>query len=362
MNAPPSPPTSPLRSLAVLLLALVLMLTGTGCVPVVGGPMRVVAELEDSAGLFVGNDVGVLGVPVGEITAITPRGRLVEVEMELDPDVSVPASTGAVVVARSVATDRYVELTDAFDEKGPRLSDGDRIPLARTRTPVEFDEVLASLEELSTGLAGEDGRATGLRGVLNAGARALHGRGADANATLRELSRAAGGLAGHRQELVGTVEGLDDLTRLVAENRQVVDEFITSVTDATDLFADERNSFGRALVGLSRALRTLAAFVRNNRAALRHDLTGLTRVTDNLLRHQAALAESVEVLPLTFRNIGDAVGTDGRLGVKLPMQHLSPAREVTDRVCAGLPEVCEQLGTDPDAAELLGGLLGVVSR
>ena len=51
------------RMLGMPMLAIVLLLTGTGCVPVVGGPVRVVAELEDSAGLFVGNDVGVLGVP-----------------------------------------------------------------------------------------------------------------------------------------------------------------------------------------------------------------------------------------------------------------------------------------------------------
>lgn len=343
--------------LAAVLAPLLLL---AGCNPLAADPIRVTAELDDAAGLFVGNDVGILGVPVGSVTAITPRGGVVEVELEIDAGTDLPASAGAVVVARSIATDRYVELTPAFDD-GPRLEDGDRIPLERTRTPVEFDEVLASLEQLSDGLSGTDGDADSLRRVLAASARALDGRGADANATLEQLAEAAGGLAEHRGELTGTIEGLDDLTALLAANEQVVDGFLTSVADATDLLADERHRFGRSLTALSGALRSLASFVEDNRGALRGSLRGLTRVTENLLVHQAELAEAVEVAPLTFENIGNAVGEDDRLDVRLPPRHLSPVPELTDLLCDGVaPDgACDELGTAPDVADLLEALLGV---
>ncbi|MDN4163045.1 MCE family protein [Nocardioides abyssi] len=345
---------------AVLLVAVLGGLLGTaGCDPLGPSTIRLTAELDDAAGLFVGNDVGVLGVPVGEITAIEPRGPVVEVELEVDGDTDLPASAGAVVVARSVATDRYLELTPAFAD-GPRMEDGDRIPLERTRTPVEFDEVLASLEGFSTGLAGEDGEARALRRLLSSSAEALGGRGADANATIRELSAAAGGLSDHREELVGAVDGLDRLTALVAANDDVVDQLLTSVADATDLLADERHAFGRSLTSLSGALDTLAAFVRDNRGALRGSLRGLTRVTRNLLVHQADLAEAIEVSPLTFANIGDAISDDERLKVRMPLRHLSPAHEVTDVLCDDvLPVgVCDELGTSPDLLDLLRALLG----
>lgn len=350
------------RATSALLLATVLAgLLGTaGCDPLGPSTIRLTAELDDAAGLFVGNDVGVLGVPVGEITAIEPSGAVVEVEMQVDADIDLPAGAGAVVVARSVATDRYLELTPAFAD-GPRMEDGDRIPLARTRTPVEFDEVLASLEGFSTGLAGKDGDARALRRLLASSADALDGRGADANATVRELADAAGGLSKHREELVGAVDGLDDLTALVAANDDVVDQLLTSVADATDLLADERNAFGRSLTSLSGALDTLAAFVRDNRGALRGSLRGLTRVTRNLLVHQADLAEAIEVGPLTFANIGDAISDDGRLKVRMPLRHLSPAHEVTDVLCDDvLPAgVCDELGTSPEIGDLLLALLGL---
>ena len=143
---------------------IVLVLTTVG-----GGPTEVVAEFTDSAGLFVGNEVGIRGVKVGEVTGIEPRGSVVEVTLRLDEGIELPASAGAVVVSRSVATDRYIEMTPAVGD-GPRMADGARIPLERTRTPVEFDDVVASLGEFSEGLLGKDREGKALRALLAEGA------------------------------------------------------------------------------------------------------------------------------------------------------------------------------------------------
>lgn len=345
------------RRLVPALVALVLLLGLVAADPLGRrGGIEVTAVFDDTAGLFVGNDVGILGVPVGRVASITPRGEVVEVVLRLDDDAAVPASAGAVVVSRSVATDRYVELTPA-DAPGARLADGDTIPLDRTRTPVEFDEVLGSLATFSTGLLGERGDAGALRRLLAVSADVFDGRGATTRATIRDLATAAGGLAAHSDDLSGTLSGLDDLTTLIAADRGVVDEFIRSVTDAMDLFADERHAFGRSLTTLSRALRTLAVFIRANRDRLTTDLTGLTTVVERLLRREGELAETVEVLPQTLRNIGDAID-DGRLQVKIPVTDFSPVPELTEPLCEALPaDVCTHLGTDPDLGELLAAIV-----
>lgn len=349
-----------MRTTIRLLAVLVLLLATGGCVPLGAGPLTVTALLDDTAGLFVGNDVGVLGVKVGQITAIEPRGPVVAVELEIEHR-DLPASAGAVVVARSVATDRYLELTPAFAD-GPRLADGATIPLERTRTPVEFDDVLATLRDFSRGLRGKDGQARSVRRLLSAGSAALDGRGADINATLADLATAAGNLSDQRGNIVGTIDELDQLTTLLVTNEAVVDEFITSVTDATDLFADERNSFGRALTKLSHALTTLARFARENRRTLAKDTAGLTRVVRRLMTHEQALAESVELLPVWLDNLGNAVNEDDRLDVRLPPEDLSPTPALTAALCALAPaDLCDRLSTEPDLAGLLAALLGGTS-
>jgi phospholipid/cholesterol/gamma-HCH transport system substrate-binding protein len=104
----------PLKAIVSLALAMALAFGLSGCSPLLGDKMKVTALMADSAGLFVGNDVGILGVPVGTVTSIKPEGTHVRVTMSVDSDHPIPADAGAVVVARSVATDRYVELTPVY--------------------------------------------------------------------------------------------------------------------------------------------------------------------------------------------------------------------------------------------------------
>jgi virulence factor Mce-like protein len=345
------------RILPRLLVVAALVLGLGGCTPIGEDRLRATALLEDSSGLFVGNDVGILGVPVGKITDITPHGEVVRVDFQVS-GVSVPADVGAVVVARSVATDRYLELTPA-DGPGPRLEDGATIPLERTRTPAEFDEVLASLKQLSEGLRGPRGDAAGLRSLLRNGAEALDGRGGDLRDTVRQLSGAMESLSEHRGDLTGTIRALDGLTAAVAANEHVIDEFAVSVSDATNLFADESQEFARALDSLTRALRTLARFARDHRGALRGSLGDLTWTLDQLLEHQRSLAESIEVLPLTLQNTGMAISGDDRLNVRLPPEHISPRQELTGPLCDELPaNACDRLGADPRLGDLLGVTTG----
>ena len=75
------------------------------------GERRVSAVLPSAVSLFEGSDVKIMGVRVGEVTRVTPRGTSVLVEMEYDDDYTLPADAEAVVVSPSVIGDRFVQLT-----------------------------------------------------------------------------------------------------------------------------------------------------------------------------------------------------------------------------------------------------------
>ena len=178
------------RALIAVLVAVLAVVTGS-CVPGTGGPgtITVTAYFADSAGLFTGNDVGVLGVPVGRVTEIEPDGDRVKVTLEIDADHPIPADAGAVVVARSVATDRYVELTPVY-KKGPKLEDGDTISVESTRTPVDFDQVLQTIDEFATGIAGSKETTEAIKRFVDAGDAAFSGQGGQLHETITKLSQA----------------------------------------------------------------------------------------------------------------------------------------------------------------------------
>lgn len=330
------------------------------CFPFDGGGRTVTAYFDDAAGLFVGNEVGVLGVPVGEVTDIVADGDKVKVTMDItDGDLKIPDDVGALVVARSVATDRYVELAPVYHEGDAELADNATIPLERTRTPVEWDEIIAALDRFTKGLAGKDGKAGALSNLISVGAKSLSGTGELANQTLSDVAKAASALADHRGDISTSINNLASLTHVLAANGRTIDEFSASVTAAAALFNSEKEEFGAALKALSAALNGLATFVRDNRGALKTSITGLTEVTGNLLEHSAQLGETVETLPLAFDNLGRAVTVPGTVNVRIPLQDLSPLPDLTGAICAALGDLCNALSLSPGTTiDHLLGILG----
>lgn len=348
MSAQPRPTTRAARALGLPLMAVVLLLTGScSSLPVGGGgTMEVTVHFEDSAGLFVGNDVGILGVTVGKVTKIEPQGDQVEVTLEVDDEYDVPADAGAVVVARSVATDRYVELTPVYSE-GPKMEDGDEIGIERTRTPVDFDQVLASLNEFATGIAGSKKATNAIRRFINAGTKTLKGNGPLMNQTVHALQEGINGIHAQRDNIASTLRSLDVLLAAVETNKETARTFIQQVAEAADLLADERENFRAALRSLDDAVTVVAEFAVDNRAQIVEALNGSTRVMRTILEKQRSLTEILQVLPLALQNLDRAQSGD-RIPVVFDPLVLTSLGGILQDVCDRLPPaICALIGSDP---------------
>ena len=238
----PPPPARPVARPGAAVV--VLMLTAACyCSPFSGGKMEVVAYFEDSAGLFVGNDVGILGVTVGKITSIEPEGDEVKVTMEVDDDYDVPADAGAVVVARSVATDRYVELTPVYPRARrwrTATRSGWSAPGARSTSTRCWPRSTSS----RPGSLAPRRRRT-RSPVHQPGTAALKGNGPLINQTVHALQEGVNGIHGQRDNIASTLRSLDVLLAAVSTNEATARSSSARSTEAADLLADERNNFRR---------------------------------------------------------------------------------------------------------------------
>src|SRR5262249_6524860 len=130
--------------------AVVLVLTLLGGVGVLlwpsGGRTNVVAYLDNANGIFVGDDVVILGVAVGKIDKIEPQPDRVKVSFWYDDKYKVPADAKAVVLSPSLVTVRALQLTPAYTG-GPAMANGAELPLSRTAVPVEWDDLRAQIEK-----------------------------------------------------------------------------------------------------------------------------------------------------------------------------------------------------------------------
>ncbi|WP_328913091.1 MULTISPECIES: MCE family protein [unclassified Streptomyces] len=299
-----------LRRLAVLVtvLAVVAGAAVTAGLVVLGGPdgSRVTAWFDRTVGVYAGSDLRILGVKVGRVDAVTPRGKQVEVTLTLDHGVKVPADAGAVVVAPSVVADRYIQLTPAYTG-GPLLKDHAVIPASRTATPVEIDQLYDSVTKLSDALGPNGANATGaLSDLLDTGARNLDGNGKAIGDSIDQLGQASKTLDGHSDDLFATLSYLQSFTTMLKDNDGKVKAAADQLSTVTGFLAEDKQNLAGALSQLSTALGQVKTFIQDNRARLKSSVTRLAPITQTLVDQRASLAELLDTAPLAADNLLNA--------------------------------------------------------
>lgn len=336
-------------------LAITLIAVLGGCSLPGAGAREITAVLGDGAGLYVGNDVGVLGVPVGKVTKVEPAGKVVKVTLNVtDPDIKIPADAAAVVVSRSVATDRYVELTPVYGG-GAVMPSGTVIPLERTRTPVDFDEVLGSLSELASDLTDTPEATNSLSEVLTTVAAAFTGNADDLNSAIHGLAGVVDTVHGHRSDLFDTTDALDELATELVDNKELIETFVENLGDALDLLNSERDEIGHVLRALSDTLEKLTEVSKENRGAIKVSVRDVTRLLQTTLRSRADLVETLEVMPLATDNVARTLNPEtNHIWVRtVPAQILGLGPQF-EELCQAVGPVCN-LATFPDLTDLFGG-------
>lgn len=290
--------------------AFALLTASCAAVPGGGATIQVTADFENVAGVYEGNEVSVLGIPIGTVDKITPRGTYVEVAMSLDADTKVPADAIAAGVSPSVVTDRHVELTPVYSGDGPTLADGDHIPLGRTRTPVELDTMIKTIDEFAAALSPDP--ATGEPGPLSGNIlySSLNGQGDEIHETLVALSNALQTGLDNQDAISMTIVKLNDLTQMIAENDQTVRDFSNRLTQTSQLLAEQAPGLQATLDQLNDFLANTSIVLAENQEQLGGALTRLTGTTDQLRRNAHQLTEVVDVAPLLFQNFDNAVSRE----------------------------------------------------
>ncbi len=267
------------------------------------GATTITAYFTETVGVYPGSDLRVLGVKVGSVDSVTPVGKQVRVTMTVDHDVRVPASASAVVVSPSVVSDRYVQLAPAYSG-GPAMRDGAVIPVARTATPVELDQLYTSLDQLTTALGPTGANSQGaLSDLLNTGAANLAGNGQALGTVIQQLGAAARTLDGSSDNLFGTITNLQQFTTMLKNNDAQVRSAINQLASVSGFLSDDRHDLGAALTELATALGQVRDFVADNRGALKSNVDKLASITQVLVNQRASLAESLDDFPLAADNL-----------------------------------------------------------
>lgn len=316
--------------------------------------LRVTAYFDRTVGVYSGSAVRVLGVPVGQITGVQPDGDQVKVDMLLDSDVHVPADAQAVIVAPSLVSDRYVQLTPAYTS-GPEMASGTILPRTRTASPVELDDLYASVNKLTTQLGPNGANKNGaVSDLLDTLAGTLKGNGQNLHDTINQLADAATTLSNSREDLFATVDSLGKFTQALANSDNAVHEFYGRLGDVSTFLADDRQDVANALSSLAVALGDVRDFVAQNKDLLADNVQKLTGVTKALVDQRAALAEILDVAPVGATNLINSYdAASGSIGVRADLNELTnppilmACKLIAQSTPKGVPQtltnICNQL-------------------
>lgn len=266
------------------------------------GKTRVTAYFENSNGIFPGDEIRILGVPVGEVDTIEPQPRQAKITFWVDHQYKVPADAKAVILSPSVVTARAIQLTPAYTG-GPVLADNAVIPRDRTAVPVEWDDLRSQLDKLSKTLQPtEPGGVSTLGEFVNTVADNVRGQGADIRQTVIKLSQSLSILGDHSGDIFGTVKNLAILVSALRDSTDLMRGLNTNFAAVTALLADDPAAVGRAVTDLNAAATAVRGFLAENKEPLGTTTDKLAEIMAALGASQDDLKQSLHLFPNAVQN------------------------------------------------------------
>ena len=329
-----------------LIIALVLTLVGGLSVTLRSAGqsdrVHVVAYFASSEGIYAGDEVRILGVPVGRIDKIEPQPQRAKITFWFDSTYQVPADAKAAILSPSLVAVRAIQLTPAYTG-GPVILDNAVIGQDRTAVPVEWDDFRQQLQKLTDALQPtQPGGVSTLGALVKTSADNLRGQGAHIRDTLIKLSQAFSALGDHSSDIFSTVKNVSILVSALQDSAQLMRQLNHNLAAVTALLSNDPNEVGKLLSDISAAISNVSSFVANNRETLGTTSAKLASVTTALSESLDDLKQTLHVAPTAIQNFVNiyqpAQGTlSGVLAVNNfanPIQFLCSAVQAASRLGA----------------------------
>jgi virulence factor Mce-like protein len=260
------------------------------------------AYFTEANGLFVGDEIRILGVAVGVVDKIEPQPTSSRVTFSVDKQYSVPADARAAILSPSLVTPRAIQLVPAYSG-GPKLSPGASIPLSRTAVPVEWDDFRKQLEKLTEALQPTSPEGVNSLGeFINSAADNVRGQGDTAHDTVMKLSAAISALGDHADDIFSTVRNLQLLVTALSSSSDLLAAFNQNLASVTTLLTNTPNEVANAVKGLDGALNDVRDFLAENREAMGVTFDRLGSVTTALNDSRMDVKQILHIAPTVFQN------------------------------------------------------------
>lgn len=268
----------------------------------------VTAYFSQANALYPGDDVAIMGVPVGSVDTVEPAGDKMKVTFHYQTKYKVPANASAVILNPTLVASRNIQLEPPYNG-GPVLMSNAIIPIERTQVPVEWDELRDSVSKTVSALGPTPEQPKGPLGeAIESLADGLAGKGEQINTSLNSLSTALTALGESRGETFAVLRGLATFLTALKINEQQLASLNTSLAQITSSLAPNDHEVADAVTQLHSLLPVLHKFLDQNSQVAIHDVNNLSEATTPLVQPDTAnaLETLLHVFPTFAANANNA--------------------------------------------------------
>lgn len=272
-----------------------------------GAAQTYTAYFDSAAGLYAGNDVAVLGMPVGRIIKLEPQGTRVKVELAVDSDISIPKDATAAIVNTSIVTTRHIELT-------PVYTGGEKVPhggtIAHTASPVEIGTLFDSIDALVANLKGTSNGDKPIADLVDLAAGIADGNGTRLRDALTALEKAARLGSGNADAIGAIIKNVSELTSTLNANYPKMLAFSNSVTQVSEMLGEQSPGLNATLANVNQTLADTAEFLDDNSGNISSSFNQLAALSANLSDYSREVVDAVDMAPLLFQNLSNSVSAE----------------------------------------------------
>ncbi|WP_433162464.1 MCE family protein [Kribbella sp. CA-247076] len=368
------------------LLAMAMLLTGCdfsvyslplpGGAKIKGPSYTVTVEFADVLDLVPKSTVKVDDVTVGTVEKVWLDGYVAKVRIRLPKSLELPDNARATIRQTSLLGEKFVSLAPPSGSEQPRgkLDNGELIPLSRTTSNVEVEQVLSALSLLLNG-----GGVAQLQIITQELNKALTGNEPAIRSVLTQLNTFVGTLDQNKQRIVTAIAAVDALAKKLNAQKATLATAIDSLPKSIATLDKQRAALVKTLQALATLGNTATRVITASQKDLVANLQSLYPILTKLAEAGENLPKSLELLftyPFPdaaakavqgdFTNLGITLDVNtqqalkGLLGIELPT--VGPASVPIPRLSVpvhnptsnGLPPLPVPTGAGTTCTTILG--------
>ena len=261
-----------------------------------GPAYTITAEFTDVLDLVPKSSVKVDDVTVGTVEKVWLDGYVAKVRLRLPKSVELPDNARATIRQTSLLGEKFVSLAPPTPTEQPRgkLENGELIPLSRTTSNVEVEEVLAALSLLLNG-----GGVAQLQIITQELNKALTGNEPAIRSVLTQLNTFVGTLDANKEKIVTAITAVDALAKKLNAQKETLATAIDSLPKSIATLDKQRAALVKTLQALATLGNTATRVITASQADLVANLKSLYPVLTKLAEAGENLPKSLELL-LTY--------------------------------------------------------------